>query len=209
MKKGILFGAAVLVLALFITAPVSEAAQIKFGLKAGMSMSNVRWTDDDGSEGSLFQPTFGGFVLVPLGSSLVLQPEINYLVHGETWDTGEGKVTEKFTYLQIPVLLRVRLMKEGKFVPALFAGPAVSLLMSAKETGVDIDIKEFFKSTDFGAIIGAGGELAVGKMKVLLDLRYVLGLTNNYAEPDIVLMLAPVDWSMKTAAVVFAAGIIF
>jgi hypothetical protein len=173
-------------------------------------MSNVRWTDDDGSESSLFQPTLGAFALVPLGSTLALQPEINYLVHGESWDTGDGKVTEKFTYLQIPILLRARLMKEGKFVPVLFAGPAVSLLLAAKETGEDIDIKEFFKSTDFGAVFGAGGEIAAGAMKILLDLRYVLGLTNDYQPPDMVLLMAaPIDFSMKTAAVVFTAGIIF
>jgi hypothetical protein len=209
MKKGVLVCALALLLSILVAAPASAATKFSFGLKAGLSMSNVRWTDDDGLEKALFQPTFGGFVLVPLGSTLALQPEVNYLVMGETWDTEEGKVTEKFTFLQIPILLRARLMKEGKFVPIVFAGPAVSFLMSASETGVDTDIKEFFKSTDIGAIIGAGGEFGVGKMKVLLDLRYVMGLTNDYLEPDILLMAAPINWSMKTAAFVFSAGIIF
>jgi hypothetical protein len=209
MKKSILVWALVLILSVIAAAPASAATKLNFGLKAGLSMSNVRWTDDDGTEKALFQPTFGGFVLVPLNSMLAVQPEVNYIVMGESWDTEEGTVTEKFTYLQIPILLRARLMKEGKIVPVVFAGPAVSFLMSVSETGAIVDIKDYFKSTDIGAIIGAGGELAVGKMKVLLDLRYVMGLTNDYVEPDIVLMAAPVVWSMKTSAFVFSAGLIF
>lgn len=209
MKKGVLVCALVLVLSVLVAVPASAATPIKFGLKAGLSVSNVRWTDDDGAEKSLLQPTFGGFILVPLGSTLALQPEVNYLVHGESWGSGADKVVEKFTYLQIPILIRARLMKEGKFVPVVLAGPAVSFLMSASETGADIDIKPFFKSVDIGAVLGVGGELAAGKMKLLLDLRYLMGLTNDYKEPPLMLMASPIDWSMKTAAFVFSAGIIF
>lgn len=208
MKKGVLFCAAVLVLTVFAASTASAATNIKFGLKAGVSSSDVKWTDDDGTEKALIQPTFGGFVLIPLSPTLAIQPEVNYLVLGESWDTEEGVVSEKFTYLQVPVLLRARLMKEGKFIPLLFAGPAVGFLLSASETGYG-DIKEFFKSTDFGAIFGAGGEIGAGKMKVLIDLRYYMGLTNCYVPPDIMMMAAPVDWTMKTAAFVLTAGIIF
>jgi hypothetical protein len=199
MKRSVLIGTLVLVLAALVVAPASAAIQIQFGLKAGVSASNVKWSDDDGSEQMLIQPTFGGFIVVPLGSTLAIQPEVNYIVHGEKW-TDDGTITEKFGYLQVPVLLRIKLMQEGKVVPILFAGPAVSFLMSATESGFG-DVKEFFKSTDMGAVIGVGGIFGQGKTKGLVDLRYVLGFTNNYNFEN--------DYSMKTAAFVLTGGIIF
>jgi hypothetical protein len=196
MKRCVVLCALVLVLAALVAAPASAAMKINFGLKAGASFSNVKWSDDDGSEAMLIQPTVGGFLLVPLGSTLALQPEVNYIVHGEKWED----VTEKFGYLQIPVLLRVKLMQEGKIVPVLFAGPSVSFLMSATESGFG-SVKEFFKSTDIGAVIGVGGVFGQGQMKGLVDLRYVFGFTNNYA--------AEFGYTMKTAAFVLTGGIIF
>ena len=201
MKKGLLVCAAVLVLAVLVAAPVSAASKkVDFGFKLGMSSSNVKWTDDDGTENSLTQATFGGLAILNLSPTLALQFEVDYLVTGETWDSEEfGTVTEKFGYLHIPVLLRAKLMKEGKFVPVVFAGPAIGFLLSASETGYD-DIKEFFKATDFGLEMGLGAEIALGKVKALLDARYYLGLGNAYYDPNM---------SMKNAAFMLTAGILF
>jgi hypothetical protein len=207
MKKGLLVCAAVLVLAVFIAAPVSAATNIKFGIKAGASSSNVKWSDDFGDETSVTELTFGGFVIFELSPTLAIQPEVNYLVTGEKWDVTDGTNVENFTYIHIPILLRARLMKEGKFVPVVFAGPAVGFLLSATDGGDDV--KEFFKSTDFGLDLGLGAEIALGKMKALIDLRYYMGLTDCFNQPDIVMMEIPTDWSMKNAAFILTAGIIF
>jgi len=207
MKKGLLVCAAVLVLAVFIAAPVSAATNIKFGIKAGASSSNVKWSDDFGDETSVTELTFGGFVIFELSPTLAIQPEINYLVTGEQWDITEGTNVENFTYLHVPILLRARLMKEGKFVPVVFAGPAVGFLLSAKDGGEDV--KEWFKSTDFGLDLGLGAEIALGTMKALLDFRYYMGLTNVYSAPDLVIMELPMDFTMKNAAFMLTAGIIF
>jgi hypothetical protein len=206
MKKSVLVCAAVLVLAILIAAPASAATKFKFGLKVGASSSNNVWSDDAGDEKSVTNLTFGGFAIFELSPTLAIQPEINYLVTGEQWDITDGNAVEKFTYIHIPVLLRARLMKEGKFVPVVFAGPAIGFLLSATDTGDDV--KQFFKSTDFGLDLGVGGELALGKMKGLIDLRYYWGLTNVYSAPEI-LIAAPMEFTMKNAAFVLTAGIIF
>jgi len=207
MKKGVLVCAAVLVLAVLIAAPASAATKFNFGLKAGASSSNVKWSDDVGDEKSVTELTFGGFVIFELSPTLAIQPEINYLVTGEQWDITEGTNVENFTYLHVPILLRARLMKEGKFVPVVFAGPAVGFLLSAKDGGEDV--KEWFKSTDFGLDLGLGAEIALGTMKALLDFRYYMGLTNVYSAPDLVIMELPMDFTMKNAAFMLTAGIIF
>ena len=210
MKKSLLVCAAVLVLAVLVAAPASAATNIKFGIKAGASSSNVKWSDDVGDEKSITKPTFGAFAIFELSPMLAIQPEINYLVTGEQWDITDGTAIENFTYLHIPILLRARLMEEGKFVPVVFAGPAVGFLLSAKDGGDDV--KEYFKSTDFGADFGLGAEIALGKMKALIDFRYYMGLTDVFVQPEILgaamLMELP-DWSMKNSAFILTAGIIF
>ena len=196
MKKIVIACLAVLVL----TAVVSAQVKFNFGVKAGVSMANNLWSDDDGTEKSILRPTFGVFALIELSPTLAIQPEINYLTMGEQWDITDGTAIETFNYLHIPILLRARLMKEGKLVPVVFAGPAVGFLLSAKDSGDDV--KSFFKSTDFGADFGLGAEVGMGKMKGLVDLRYYMGLTNAYA-------FAPTVFSMKNRGFIFTAGLIF
>jgi hypothetical protein len=58
-----------------------------------------------------------------------------------------------------------------------------------------------------------GAEIALGQMKALIDFRYYMGLTNCFSQPDLIgaamLMEPPPDWSMKNAAFILTAGIIF
>ena len=207
MKKGLLVCAVFMVLAVLVASTASAATNIKFGIKAGASSSNVKWTDDVGDETSLTEFTIGGFVIFELSPTLAIQPEVNYLVTGEKWEVTDGANYERFTYIHIPILLRARLMKEGKFVPVLFAGPAVGFLLSATDGG--IDVKEYLKSTDFGLDMGLGAEIALGKMKALIDFRYYMGLTNVFVEPEFTMMAVPIDWSLKNVAFMLTAGIIF
>ena len=130
---------------------------------------------------------------------IAIQPEINYLVTGEWWPITGGKNIEAFTYIHIPLLLKVRFMNEGSFVPFVVAGPAAGFLLSAKENSKDV--KSFFKTTDFGGDFGVGAELAVSRMKVILEARYYLGLTNAYS-------FSP-DFSMKNRAIILTAGLLF
>lgn len=200
MKKSVLVCAALLVLTILVSSPLAAATKINFGLKAGVSLADNKWSDDAGDEKALTRFTFGGFALFELSPTLAIQPEVNYLVMGEQWDITDGTAIEEFTYLHIPVLLRARLMKEGKFIPVVFAGPAISFLLSAKDSGKDV--KSFFKSTDFGLDFGVGGEFALAKMKALIDLRYYLGLTNAYS-------FAPSLFSMYNRGFMFTVGLIF
>ena len=207
MKKVILVSAVLLIFAGLVSAPVAAATKVNFGLKAGVSLSNNAWSDDDGTEKILVRPTFGVFAVFNLTPMLAIQPEVNYLVMGEWWGSDSLKIVEAFTYIHIPVLLKVRLMKEGKIIPALFAGPAIGFLLSAKEAGDDV--KSFFKDTDFGADFGLGAEMAAGKMKVVFDARFYLGLTNAFSRPAIVMALAPTDFTMKNRAFSLTVGVIF
>ena len=209
MKKGVFVCVLVVLFFGLVAAPAAAAGRINFGIKAGVSFSNISWSDDFGNEKTLIRPTFGAFVLFGLSPSLAVQADLDYVTTGEWWED-DGKVTETFNYLHIPVVLKAKLVKEGKVVPFLLAGPAVNILLSAKENGEDI--KPWFKSIDFGPDLGAGVEMAAGeKMKVVLEARFYVGLMNVYSPPDdiILLSLAPMEYSMKNRALLVTAGLIF
>jgi hypothetical protein len=198
MKKTVLVCAAVLVLSVLVAAPARGATTFNWGLKAGVSFSNNAWSDDDGSEQLLFRPTFGAFALVNLTPCLAIQPEVDYLVTGERWQD-EIEVVEEFTYLHIPVLVRYQFLKESKAKPFVAAGPAIGFLLSAKE--MDEDVKQFFKHTDFGLEFGAGVQMPAGSLRVQIEARFYLGLTNAY---DL-----DMGFSMKNRALAVTAGLVF
>jgi len=198
MKKGILVFTAFLTLAALVAVPAVAATTFDFGAKAGASFFKNDWSDNDGSERTLTRVTIGAFALVNITSMIALQPEINYLTTGNWWPDDGGKFVETYGYLHIPVLVRARLMREGTFVPVVFAGPAVSFLLSAKWDGDDV--KDLFKSTDLGFDFGLGGEIALNPAKLLIDLRYYMGLVDAYKD---------IAFSMKNRGFVITAGVLF
>ena len=209
MKKVVVVCAAVLTLAGFAAAPAAAAVDFTFGVKGGVSLSNVKWSDDDGGEKTLVRPTFGVLAVINLSPTLAIQPELSYLTMGESWMEGEEyKVVHVFNYLRIPVLIRLKLAQQGKIVPFAFAGPAFGILMSGHERvyllGSVVDetsAKIFLKSTDFGLDFGAGAEFIVSSLKLFLDFRCCLGLANCYDYST--------EYTLKNNALVLAVGALF
>lgn len=212
MKKGLTVFTAVLLAAALV--PQTAAAKVTFnlGVKAGASLSNVSWSDDDGSEKPIIRPTFGVLGVVRLSPMFAVQTELDYVTVGEWWEDADStdvwKIVENFGYLQIPVLLKARLMPEGKVGPFLCAGPFLGVLLSAHEKEYlngaledDFEWKSFFKSTDFGAAFGGGAEFMVSKLKAFVDVRFHMGLTNVYQFSG--------KYSMKTRAVAVTGGLLF
>lgn len=197
MKKIILTVAA---LTAFGTA---SAQDLKFGVKAGLNLANLT-SDYDGDE---FGTTdnkmkagfhIGGLVEIKFNEKWALQPEVLYSTQGTNvdvnyFDDEEGSIDYKtnLSYINVPVMV--------KFypIPKLFveAGPQVGFLMSAKEKYDDdvfisddsdemddeIDVKDYYKSIDFGFNIGAGYEFTD---MIYANLRYNIGLTDISDMPD-------------------------
>lgn len=86
----------------------------------------------------------------------------------------------RLNYLQIPLTGVYFFGETGdKFRPKVFLGPYVGLLLGAKNG--DIDIKESFKSVDFGAQVGLGFNYSLKERTWLnVDLGYTAGLTNVF-----------------------------
>ncbi len=211
MKKCALIFAAALLLTALAPQPVAAAVDFDLGIKAGVSLAKIKWSDETEATCNLIQPVFGVFASFNLTKNIAIQPEIYLLTQGGTdeytYDLDTYAFKALYRYIHIPVLAKVRLMNEGKFRPILFAGPAVGILLSAHEkhytNGVldsDDDVKEYLKNTNFSLVFGAGVEYMMDKLMLILDVRYDMGLAGIEA--------IGTD-QLKTRALMFLVGVGF
>ena len=155
-------------------------AQVTFGVKAGLNLSNLTGDDVDGFS-SLAGLNAGGQVNIPVSSMFSVQPEVVFSMEGAKSDD----VKLHMNYINIPVLFQYN-NPSGFFA---HVGPQIGILASAKVKGdgVDADYKEFFKSTNFSAVIGAGYKLANG---LGFNVRYNLGISNVAEEDEAVIKVS-------------------
>ena len=161
MKKLLLTAAAVFAFGF------ANAQETKFGVKAGINLSN--WGGDVEGTDSKVGLLVGGFAEIKLSDKFAVQPELLYSGMGAK----DGDVSLNLNYLAVPVMAKYFVAE--KF--SLEAGPQIGFLMSAKAKldGESEDIKDAFKSTDFGFNLGAGYDFTEN---ISAGLRYNMGLSN-------------------------------
>jgi len=151
---------------------VPAFSQVNFGLKGGLNMANIKGT----SAQEVYENRTGFHVGLFAGAKfqrIGIQPEMILSSQGTQFDLAGESVVEKFTYFNIPVML--------KFYPVkmlnIQAGPQFGFLMGAKEiTQTEtIDVKASYKSSDVSLGLGLGLELPFG---INLEGRYNLGLSD-------------------------------
>jgi hypothetical protein len=182
---------------LFLTANASTMAvnaQIQFGLKGGLNISEVLTSNGEIAYVSGYPQTTRFFPMagvqagllasVQLSKKFSLQPELLFSAQGTTDRPSimySITATEryKFNWINIPVLLKYNL-PQGFFVET---GPQFGLLISAKinETVIGANgttsyfVKDQFKTTEFGWALGTG---YMFPYNLGFDVRYNLGLSN-------------------------------
>jgi len=164
-----------LILSLSLLAGVSVAAHaqsgVRFGVKAGASLTNITGEDSDGLANKF---GFNGGVVAnfAFNDMISVQPEVLYSMKGAKEDGGNGKFN--LNYIDVPVLAKISTGATGLFFEL---GPQVGFLASAKvkDDNSSYDAKDFVKSVDFGYAAGIGFQAESGPM---VGLRYNGGFTN-------------------------------
>lgn len=170
MKKIILSAIAVMAFGF------ANAQETKFGVKAGLNIANLGGDIEDNK--SLVGFHVGGFAEIKLSEKFAVQPELLYSTQGTKFD-GEGDPKFNLGYLNVPVMAKFYVAE--KF--SLEAGPQIGFLLSAKAKGeaegveVEVDLKDEYKSVDFGLNFGAGYDFTEN---LSAGIRYNLGLSNIY-----------------------------
>jgi len=125
-----------------LTAPATAQSTKQFGVIAGIDFSTFVGTDADLTsiglnKGSLTGFLGGVFIDVPLGNSVMLEPEAYYIGKGAKYSLAEtgasGDVTLDVEYIEIPVLLRYNFKADGG--PYVLIGPDVAFNVSCSASG--------------------------------------------------------------------------
>ncbi|MCR4396711.1 MAG: PorT family protein, partial [Candidatus Saccharicenans sp.] len=167
-------------------------AGVKFGVKGGITLANVKSVPDT-FEGYSWETKMGlaGGISMEIGlpGPFSIQPEVLYVQKGAKISFSEEGITGTFKanidYIEIPVLLKYNLVTGGLTRPSVYVGPYFGFNTSAKfvlsVTGYPDqteDIKDDIKNTEFGAVFGVGLTQKLGLFRITLDARYDLGLSN-------------------------------
>jgi hypothetical protein len=174
------------------------AQESRFGVKAGLNVSNIDTNDSFYGDNSQYRSSFhaGLFAEIPLSSKFYFQPEILYSSIGAVYEydlnfrsfdleplTADSfKQVTKNNYLAVPLTFKWYVGERF----CINAGPQVSFLLNtvSKAKGDDLpeSFSEVYRSSgdfklDYGAILGFGyiinDDLHIG-------LQYYRGLKNLY-----------------------------
>lgn len=170
---------------IFAFASFSQA-QMLFGPKVGLNISNVHGSDA-GSPDSKTGFAGGIFFMYQFSNMFAIQPEAYYTMKGakekESMQGYTFEATVSLDYIEVPVLLKLILPIQGSSVhPAIFAGPAVGFNTTHKAKvelngqSAEEDIPDV-NSTEFSLVFGGGVGFSVGNNELGFDVRYNLGLT--------------------------------
>jgi hypothetical protein len=192
MKKTIRIAAAALALTVI---PATLTAQdsgvgLDLGIKAGVNLATL--STDGETPGRRTGFIGGGHLTILLPNSMFyFQPELLYSMKGFSESDSDGTGTLALDYIDIPILVGLRFDNGGSVTPRVFLGPQVSLNTSCKLKGdvggdsasIDCDselIGEFLNANSvlFDMLFGAGLDIDMGKVDIVFDARYDLGLTD-------------------------------
>lgn len=176
---------------------VESRAQVALGVKGGVNLADV--TSNQFGLGGVSRRTapVGGMFLTFAGpASLGFQAEVLYAQKGFSALVEGGTATAKIAYVDIPLLLKLRLVgQEHRIRPSLFGGWFLGLEISCSLSGAlegiggegDCDaLLERRGKLDGGFVFGAGAEVGlVDRTFLVVDARYGAGMLNlNWQDAD-------------------------
>ena len=174
----------------------------RFGLKLGVSGSNLYDDANADDKKARIGITGGAFAKIPVGKMLSLRPEVLFTTKGAQFDFTGGNTSElKLNYLEIPLSLEFNIA-----IINIHAGLHAGLLATAKgefrdaqgnTISFDLDKKDL-ESFDYGWHAGAGIDLG----NIGIHIRVSRGLQDirkdNTLE-DVFGSLKNAAWSLTAA----------
>lgn len=165
----------VFIASLFVCSTVMAQEDPKFGLKGGLNVSTLDYsngTDADWRAGF----HLGGLAHIHVTPSFSLQPEVYYSSQGAKLPySNDDKLNLNLSYINVPVLLQYNFANGFR----LQGGPQVGFLVGVSDKVNDVEQNGYstssFKSVEVALPLGMG---YLGYSGLGVDVRYNIGLTN-------------------------------
>jgi len=189
MKKALL-----VLVAVFFVAISVNAVEAEFGVKAGVSLSNIEWGELPATPFTAFDNPFkmgitGGvtveipIVTLPYVGPVALGVEMLYSQKGERHTDGSDSISWNMSYIEFPIMAKVNIIPMVKVYGGVSKGFLTSAKVSYEIDGLeigDVDIKDYLRKIDISAI--AGFQVSVNKF--VFDARYNHGITDVVEDVD-------------------------
>jgi outer membrane protein W len=181
-KQKIVIAAVVILLAVAINFNVKAQEKVwSVGPEAGISLSKY---GKDASDNDYKLGAIGGvFLTYSILNSFAITTKLLYAQKGASFESVDTKQT--LNYIEVPLIGRFFLNKEGKFRPNNFVGPSFGFLTGAtNKTGSDNpaaieSYKDIYNGFDFGVTGGLGLNFLIATETYLIfDARYTHGLSD-------------------------------
>jgi hypothetical protein len=200
MKRGLVVLVVCLSLLLLLGEEATSQMKMGVGLRTGLNFASMSFDPEFYANSTNISQ--GGRTVFAVGPAFELmftpmigaEVDLMFVSKGAkfTRSTDQASDSYKISELEIPLLFKAKFLT-GPLHPYGFVGPSFGFVMSATETfdvpgqpQPDIDLKNNPRGDQVGGIdmslqFGGGAEyMVVPKLGILLDVRYVLGLTNVY-----------------------------
>ena len=208
MKKWKMIAVVGAVIGMWFLPSTLSAAELKGGLKLGLSLTDIHGSDvrdfpyyDDPDTSWFLRFGFcgGGFISVGLSRTLAIQAEALLSTKGSAQLGIYDRYSFRTSYLEIPLLIKL-MIPPGKHEGYFLAGPAMGILISdvMKLEGEPIAYNGF-KSTDVGLVLGLGGRIG---SRIITELRYTMGMSKSMEQDGVAL-------DIKNTALTLMAGYLF
>ena len=240
VKGCILSTGIVIVLACVLSVSSVAQTKVEVGLKGGASFARFQGEDISYDVDTKNGFTVGGFFTVNVNNYLAIQPEILFVQKGTngsvsafefSWWHGvsyhEGYWEDRLSYLETPVLVKLKIPTGTRIEPDLYVGPSLAIKLMAEEkwestfsdsngvllgdsSGVE-DIDNRIKDIDFGVVFGGDLKINVKFAKIVVDARYTLSLT--HIDAGVMIPCSKIGTygfrNMKNRTIAVTAGFIF
>lgn len=164
----------VVVVAFVAAFAVSASAQFSFGLKAGVAVSDLKFSEDvlDANNRAGFTGGVMAELMIPM-TNIGLDASLMYVRRNNEFVAGDDSENVHRDYFEVPINLKwkIGLPVVGSIVsPYVFTGPSFAFLTSKK------DIEEAYKnkSVDVSWNVGFGVQLV---KKLQIGASYGFGIT--------------------------------
>ncbi|MBN2726296.1 porin family protein [Candidatus Mcinerneyibacteriota bacterium] len=191
-----------LVLAMILVVGTMQAADMRFGAKAGLTLGNInKDVDDFGFPSGIDKKmrmgmTAGAVMHMPLSDNTVFMGEGAYIQKGVTFDDDGDEMTMKFDYIQFDALVKYLFSPNFGF----YAGPGMGFVMTAEEVweGGSLDLKDEVSSTEFS--LNFGGQFMATE-NIFVDARYNMGMNDIPKEDE--------GFELRSRTISFTVGYLF
>lgn len=155
------------------------------GIEGGLNLANISTTPSFNS-GSKTGFMIGGFADLGVSKVVSIKPGVRYIMKGYTTQFAGGNMTETYSYIEIPMMIKARLPL-NQVKPYFEAGPTLGIQLSANQEFTFVgggqaqeqDSSPFYNAIDLGLYFGSGIEFNVAhNTDIFTGFGYSLGLTN-------------------------------